>query len=83
MPYLTAAAKARIDAGALPITAGELTYCLTRAAQGYLKSQPALRYEDIAVVLGAIEGAKIDFVDRVVLPYEARKRHENGDVWPC
>jgi hypothetical protein len=80
MPYLTNLDKLEMDAGLPPQTAGELTYTLTRAIQRYLGDR-ALRYEDIAVVLGSIEGAKCDFIERVVLPYEDRKRQENGDVW--
>ena len=32
-------------------------------------------------VLGALEGAKLEFVRRVVVPYEERKMKENGDVY--
>jgi hypothetical protein len=86
MPYVDPKTKYDLDRGAAPTTAGELTFLITRQIQTYLCIKTmdgnGVRYEDLAVCLGAIEGAKLDFIDRVVTPYEKKKRHENGDVWP-
>jgi hypothetical protein len=41
-----------------------------------------LKYQTLAECLGALEGAKLDLIERVVKPYEAKKAEENGDVWP-
>lgn len=79
MPYLTTEAKSKLDAGTVPRTAGELTYLLARQVQKYLPEE--LRYEHMATVLGALEGCKSDFIDRILLPYEHRKWRDNGDVW--
>ena len=40
-----------------------------------------LRFAIIAEVYGALESAKVDFTERVVIPYEDNKRVTNGDVW--
>jgi len=34
-------------------------------------------------VLGALEGAKTEFIRRVITPYENKKCAENGDVYSC
>lgn len=85
MPYITDQHKKLLAAedsfGRLRkrLTAGELTYCLQQVLKDYLGKD--FRYEDLAVCLGALEGAKADFIDRIVLPYEHNKRKENGDCW--
>jgi len=38
-------------------------------------------YDTIVEILGAIEGLKLDFVQRRVIQYEAHKMQQNGDVW--
>jgi hypothetical protein len=58
-----------------------LTYLLQQSLLTYLEHKD-LRYQTIAEVLGAIEGVKLDFIERVVKPYEEQKRKDNGDVWP-
>ena len=63
------------------MNAGELTYKIQQLLKTYLEDR-SLRYATLAECLGALEGAKIDLTDRVLLPYEKAKRIENGDVWP-
>lgn len=65
-----------------PMDVGELTYSLQQIICAYVDDQ-ALRYQQIAEVLGALEGCKLDFIERIVLPYEQKKLAENGDVWPA
>jgi hypothetical protein len=40
-----------------------------------------LKYKTINDILGALEGAKMEFYRRVVVKYEDSKREENGDVY--
>lgn len=77
MPYITDDAKTKD----LPENAGELTYALQQVLKMYLEGT-GLRYQHLAECLGALEGAKLDLIDRVIVPYEHKKREENGDVWP-
>jgi hypothetical protein len=59
---------------------GDLTFLLQNTIKEYLQHRP-VRYATYAEVLGALEGCKADFIDRVLLPYERTKCAENGDVW--
>lgn len=77
MPYIRSEDKIKD----LPKNAGELTYAIQQVLKIYLEGT-GLRYAHIAEVLGALEGAKLDFVERIVKPYENQKRMQNGDVWP-
>jgi hypothetical protein len=60
--------------------AGELNFLLTRLIMRYANVQ-GLKYKTINDILGALEGAKMEFYRRVVVKYEDSKREENGDVY--
>ena len=60
---------------------GDLTFQLQQVIQQYLLERLPLRYEAIACVTGALTQCQRDFDERVVEPYERRKRIQNGDVW--
>ena len=81
MPYITDEAKKDVDMGTPPANVGELTYKLQQALREYLETH-GLRYQQLAECLGALEGAKLDLIERVGKPYEAKKCSDNGDVWP-
>lgn len=88
MPYINKHDRAKfynldsdpMDVPTAPETVGELTYLITRTVQRYL-TEHGITYSTQAQVLGALEGAKADFIRRVLNPYEATKERENGDVW--
>jgi hypothetical protein len=85
VPYVKAEIKQQLDDGREPTTAGELTYCITRQVMAYLDHYDATagyRYENLAVCLGALEGAKMDLERRIITPYEELAQATNGDVWP-
>jgi len=81
MPYIKPDLRTKLAGYDLPETAGELNYLLTQQLQFYL-SKNDLSYRTINDVLGALEGAKLEFYRRVVVPYEDKKIKENGDVYP-
>lgn len=62
-------------------SAGELNYILTRIALKYLE-QHSLSYKTINDIVGALEGAKMEFYRRIAVPYEQSKIRTNGDVYP-
>lgn len=64
----------------VPRTTGELNYAFTDLILDYL-SQHQLSYQTYNDVLGALEGAKLEFYRRIVAPYEDEKIKENGDVY--
>lgn len=81
MPYINNSAKAHVDARA-PQCSSELNYAITRLISAYAaRFGNTYTYTTLNDVLGALEGAKLEFVRRVVVPYEEQKRKENGDVY--
>lgn len=62
-----------------PGTSGELNYLFTMLIKEYLRN--GVNYQKINDVIGALEGAKLEFYRRVVAPYEDEKIKQNGDVY--
>lgn len=62
-------------------SAGELNYVITTILTAYLQGGQEANYEDYNRVLGVLEAVKLYLFTRLVLPYESRKRRENGDVF--
>lgn len=84
MPYVGPTSKQRVAAGSGGLTTGELTYQLQQVVQTFLLDRQRvgeLTYSALAGVLGALDGCKADFIDRILLPYEAVKCATNGDCW--
>jgi hypothetical protein len=79
MPYIEISRREEVvNYGA--ITPGELNFGITSVIKGYLDRQE-LSYTTINDILGALEGAKLEFYRRVAVPYEALKARENGDIY--
>jgi len=82
MPYIDQGVKREIDAGErVPETAGELTYTITKQLIEFIQLK-GLKYQTLAEVMGALDGAKIDLQLRILEPYERLACSRNGDVWP-
>jgi hypothetical protein len=81
VPYIDVEARARLDNGGQPETAGELNYVISRAVDEYLIRKGKLRYAHLNEVIGAIECAKLELYRRVAAPYEDQKLAEAGDVY--
>lgn len=80
MPYIKQEDRLRLqtffdDAS----TPGELNYLFTWLITAYLHEGTS--YQRINDIVGALEGAKLEFYRRVVAPYEDKKIVENGDVY--
>lgn len=83
MPYIKQVDRIRLDdegLGQSAAAAGELNYEFTKLIKKYLADN-GLNYAKINDVVGALEGAKLEFYRRVVAPYEDQKIVENGDVY--
>jgi len=80
MPYITEEAK-QSDHMVMwsPQTAGELNFIITTFIRDYYLAKPS--YQSINDIVGALEGAKLEFYRRVAAPYEDLKMKENGDVY--
>lgn len=81
MPYIDKLTREKILANDhAPANAGELNFVLTVTCLAYF-SRNGGRYQQINDVLGALEGAKMEFYRRLAAPYEDTKIAENGDVY--
>ena len=60
---------------------GELNFQFTMLAITYFQINGG-NYQAINDVLGALEGAKLEFYRRLAAPYEETKIEQNGDVYP-
>lgn len=79
MPYISPEAIERCWVNG-PTSPGELNYAITQAAKLYM-SKKGLSYQTINDIIGALEGAKLEFYRRIAVPYENGKMEENGDVY--
>ena len=61
-------------------TPGELNYLVTQLCIDYLVLH-GKSYQTINDIVGALEGAKLEFYRRIAAPYEDTKVQENGDVY--
>lgn len=82
MPYIKEENRNKLNCRDIfePDTAGELNYCLTKYCLDYIKVK-GKSYQSINDVVGALEGAKLEFYRRFAAPYEDLKIKENGDVY--
>jgi hypothetical protein len=58
---------------------GELNYLITIIIKAYFTANGG-RYQQINDILGVLEGVKLEFYRRIAVPYENKKKKENGDV---
>jgi hypothetical protein len=83
MPYLKPNDRKKV-AYCGPMTPGELNYAITLLIRDYAHGpafESALSYQRINDVLGALEGAKLEFYRKVAAKYEDKKCEENGEVY--
>lgn len=78
MPYIPI--DQRVRAQHDPRDAGELNFAITQLLVQYLRVK-GTRYTTFNDIVGALEGAKLEFYRRVVGPYETQKALTNGDVY--
>lgn len=80
MPYVDRIVRDELDRGRSPATPGELNYAITMVIKRYLQVK-GKTYTTINDIVGALEGAKLEFYRRVVEDYEDGKIEANGDVY--
>jgi hypothetical protein len=81
MPYIPSDRRRDLsDIFDTPETAGELNYIITDMLVNYLNHK-GLSYQTMNDIIGALDGAKMEFYRRIVIPYENEKIEENGDVY--
>jgi hypothetical protein len=67
MPYIKQERRDEIDDGDFPTNAGELNYVLSMYCKSYFDINGG-RYQQINDIVGALEGAKMEFYRRVAAP---------------
>ncbi len=82
MPYVTSEKRdyLKVSLKHAAQKPGELNYQITQVLLAYLRENQ-LNYTAINDILGALEGAKLEFYRRVAVHYEEDKRHENGEIY--
>lgn len=87
MPYIKQERRDELNThgqfapGDQPLTAGELNYAITVLLLQYWRQSGPANYQRINDIIGACEGAKVEFQRRIVGDYEDRKIIENGDCY--
>lgn len=79
MPYIGPAHR-KVVRERGPLCPGDLNYLVSAMIDGYI-AKNGMSYQTLNDVMGALEGAKMEFYRRVVVPYEDEKRRSNGDVY--
>lgn len=81
MPYINAYERNRLSCTGFVDSdgPGHLNFAITSLIKEYIGAK--LSYQKINDVIGALEGAKLEFYRRVAVPYENAKMAENGDVY--
>jgi len=77
MPYIKQERRGKVI---IPESPGELNFIITKLCVAYLNKN-GLNYSTINDIIGACEGAKLEFYRRIAAPYENEKIKENGDVY--
>jgi len=81
MPYIKQELRSDLKTiTSVPINAGELNYFITHSLIQYSITK-GLSYQTINDIIGALEGAKLEFYARIARPYEDLKIKENGDAY--
>lgn len=80
IPYINSEQKESVAQNGAQ-TPGELNYAITKLLIRYWKREFQQSYTTINDILGALEGAKLEFNRRVVQKYENEKICENGDIY--
>ena len=81
MPYIPQEDRDRLEKDWLPVTPGELNYCITTVIRRYLLSRHSIGYEAYNACIGALESAKLELYRRLIASYEDEKIEENGDIY--
>jgi hypothetical protein len=83
MPYIDKQRRKNLTPAQVR-NAGELNYLITKVIRDYISDESGIRglsYQVINDIIGALEGAKLEFYRRIAAPYEDTKIKLNGDVY--
>lgn len=81
MPHCKKSVKNMLDTSWHPLNGAELNYCITALLRDYTQRHGDVSYQNISDCLGALEGAKAEFVRLVVTPFEDGAIERNGSAY--
>ena len=64
----------------IDLTSGELNYIITKLIMAQVKHK-GLSYDTICSISGVLDNVSKEFYRRVAVPFEDKKKEENGDVF--
>ena len=85
MPYIPKASREKYD-GFIDILVedinckGDLNYVISKICIGYLNKHKPISYGILSGVKGVLDDAKDEFYRVYMVPYEDKKRSENGEL---
>ena len=80
MPYIQKTNRSELQLDDIQmVNAGELQYVIAEVIAQFMEDKPH-RYQTMNDVMGALNGANLEFYRRVVAPYEDECIEKNGDV---
>jgi len=82
MPYIPKDRRISCPTSGFPYNPGELNFAITKLMDTYIQEK-GLSYRTLNDIVGALEGAKLEFYRRIAAPYENEKIIQNGDVYSC
>lgn len=81
MPYIEQHYREQLDSGkAVPTSPGQLNYKISKLLKDYLHEH-VISYGLLNDIVGAVEGAKQEFIRQVINPYEDQKIKTNGGLY--
>jgi len=80
MPYIKQEARDRVDQTGEAEDAGEVNYIISQTVANILRDN-GTSYNTIAILVSALECAKLELYRRIAAPYEDKKIVENGDIY--
>lgn len=89
MPYITKDKRKEMETSLFPLleyvkttdklVAGDLNYLYSMISKVFFERKKS--YQTANDIVGALEGAKVEFERRILAPYEDTKIKENGDMY--
>lgn len=81
MPYITEERVIELTEDGEPLeNPGDLNYAFSVVAAAYIEDK-GLSYQTINDIVGALEGAKLEFYRRIAVPYEIQKMGTGTDPY--
>lgn len=84
MPYIPNDERILLDIQSrrIPSSVGQLNFVISDLLDDWMTDR-GISYASINDVMGVLSSVQAEFYRRVAVPYEEKKRSENGEVYHC